>query len=461
MSERTLAIGLRNHLHGQVIEPGDADYEQARRVWNGMIDRRPALIARCLDPDDVARAIRFAVKNDLPIAVRGGGHNVAGFGTCDGGLVIDLSPMDRITVDVAARTARAQGGLRWGAFDRATQAHGLATTGGLVSTTGIGGFTLGGGIGWLMRKHGLALDNLLSVEMVTAAGERVKASERENADLFWGVRGGGGNFGVVTEFTYRLHPVGPAIFGGVVLYPRERAQDLLHVYRDWVKTLPDETTTMAVCLSAPPAPFVPEPLRGTPMVGIGVCHAGAAEQGETLVRPLRTFATPAIDLLGPMPYTALQGMFDESVPAGISSYWKTEYLGDLTDGAIGTLVDTCARLPGLHSQVHVHHVEGAVKRVEDGATAFGHRDTPFILNVIGLWTDAAETDRQIAWARTAAQAMQPHVTGAVYLNFLGDEGEKRVRAAYGERKYARLVELKERYDPQNRFRLNQNIRPRG
>jgi FAD/FMN-containing dehydrogenase len=450
---------FRGSFRGEVLQPGDASYDDARKVWNGMIDKHPALIARCKTESDVVTTIQFASSHDLPVAVRGGGHNVAGFGTCEGGIVIDLSPMKGVQVDVKARTARAEGGLIWGDLDKATQEHGLATTGGLISTTGIAGFTLGGGIGWLMRKYGLALDNLLSVKMVTADGKRLTASEKENADLFWGVRGGGGNFGVVTEFMYRLHPVGPTVFGGALFHPVQKARDLLRFYREWVPTLPDELTTMIVFATAPPAPFIPQHLQGTPMIAVAMCYAGPVDQGQSLVKPLRDFAPASVDLLGPIPYTALQGMFDAGAPKGMLSYWKTEYLRNLDDSAIDTLVDHAGKMSVPFAQVHIHHVQGAVSRVNGDSTAFGHRDEPFILNIIGMWMDSAETERNIAWARAFSQAVHPYSTGSVYLNFLGDEGEGRIRAAYGEDKYSRLMELKKRYDPSNFFRLNQNIRP--
>jgi FAD/FMN-containing dehydrogenase len=446
-------------LHGRLVRPEDAGYDEARKVWNGLIDRRPAMIARCADEDDVVTAVNFARDQKLLVAVRGGGHNVAGFGTCDGGLVIDLSGMKSVTVDPKARTARAQGGATWGGFDAATQAHALATTGGLVTTTGIAGFTLGGGIGWLMRKHGLTIDNLLEVEMVTADGKRLKANATEHPDLFWAVRGGGGNFGVVTAFTYRLHPVGPNVYGGAAFYPAAQARDLLRFYRTWVRTQPDELTSLVAFLTAPPLPFVPEALHGTPMVAVALCYAGPVDDGPAAVKPLRDFATPAVDVIGPMPYLALQGMFDPGAPKGILSYWKTEYLIKMSDQAVDTLVAHAGKMGAPFAAVHIHHVEGAVGRVSADSTAFGRRDAPFILNIVGMWMDPAETDAQIAWTRTFSQAVQSYGTGAQYVNFLGDEGEARVRAAYGEPKYARLARVKKQYDPANLFRLNQNIRP--
>jgi FAD/FMN-containing dehydrogenase len=453
--------GLAKTLHGGLIGPDDPGYDDARKVWNGLIDKRPAALARCADEADVATAIAFARRHGLPLAVRGGGHNVAGFGTCDGGLVIDLSPMKGITVDVAARTARAQGGLTWAEFDKATQQYGLATTGGLVSTTGVAGFTLGGGIGWLMRKHGLAIDNLLAVELVTADGKRVAADARTNPDLFWAVRGGGGNFGVVTSFTFQLHPVGPEILGGAVFYPVAQAADLLRFYRDWVGTLSDDTTTMAVFITAPPFPFIPAPIQGTPVVGIALCHAGPRDRGEAAIKALLEFGAPAAAHVGPAPYVMLQGMFDPGAPKGLLSYWKTEYLRDLGNDTIGVLTKHTAGMGAPFTQVHIHQVGGAVSRVDPDATAFGHRGAPFILNAVGLWQDPAETEKSIAWTRSFAQAMQPHSTGAQYLNFLADANDEKLKAAYGEKKLARLAKVKRQYDPENVFRINQNIRPAG
>ena len=455
LTTETLRAGLR----GTLILPGEPDYDRGRRVWNGMIDRRPAAIVRCADESDVIHAIRFTRANGLLPAVRGGGHNVAGFGTCDDGVVIDLSPMKRIEVDAVSRRARAQPGLTWGEFDDATQAHGLATTGGLVSTTGIAGFTLGGGIGWLMRKHGLSVDNLVSVEMVTAAGERVRAGAGENPELFWGVRGGGGNFGVVTSFEYRLHAVGPVVFGGAIFHPLDRAGDLLRFYGDWAPDLPDEMTTMVAFLTAPPEPFVPRELVGTPMVAIALCHAGPVEQGEKLARPLRDVGPAPIDLLGPIPYGALQRMFDAGAPWGHHAYWKTEYLRALDDRTVATLCEHATRMRSPFSAIHIHHLEGAVKRFPDDGTAFAHRSARWVLNIVGLWPGPEGSDVHVGWVRELRQAIQPWATGAVYLNFLGEDGPDRVRAAYGAGKYARLAELKRAYDPDNFFRINQNIRP--
>jgi FAD/FMN-containing dehydrogenase len=461
MIEKAAVDTFRGSLHGQLIQPSDAGYDDARKVWNGMIDKHPGLIVRCADDADVISAINFARTQKLIVAVRGGGHNVAGFGTCDEGIVIDLSPMKTIEVDAVARTARAQAGLTWGEFDQATQAHNLATTGGLVSTTGIAGFTLGGGFGWLVRKYGLTVDNLLSVDMILASGQRLTASPTKNADLFWGVGGGGGNFGVVTSFQYRLHSVGPNAYGGAIFYPVEKAKELLQFYREWTPTMPDELSTMVAFLTAPPEPFVPKELVGTPMIALALCYAGSADEGEHVVKPLRSFAPPAIDLVGPIPYLALQGMFDATAPKGIHAYWKTEFVNDLGDDVVHVLVDHAAKMKSLSpfAVVHIHHWGGAITRANADATAFAHRDARYVLNIVGLWMEQENADKHIAWAREFAQAIQPFSTGQVYLNFLGDEGAARVKAAYGAARYERLVALKNKYDPTNLFRLNQNIKP--
>jgi len=452
---------LKAALHGQLITSHDKGYDEARAVWNGMIDKRPLLIVRCADKSDVINAVDFARGNQLLTAIRGGGHNVAGFGTCDGGMVIDLSPMKNIAVDAASRTARAEAGLTWGEFDKATQAQGLATTGGLVSSTGIAGFTLGGGFGWLVRKYGLTVDNLQSVEMVLADGRSVTASPTENADLFWGVRGGGGNFGIVTLFEFRLHPVGPMVFGGAIFHRAAKAKELLRFYRGWTQTLPDELSTMVAFLTAPPEPFVPKDLVGTQMIAIALCHAGAAEAGEKLVKPLREFAPAAIDLLGPLPYVALQGMFDPSAPKGIHAYWRTQYLRDLDDPTIDALVGHTSAMKSLSpfSAVHIHHWGGAIKRAGADQTAFAHRSARYVLNIVGLWTGGEDAGKHINWVRTFSDVLQTRGTGQTYLNFLGDEGADRVKAAYDAQTFQRLRKLKAKYDPRNFFRLNQNISP--
>ena len=451
---------FKSGLHGALIRPGEGEYETARKVWNGMIDKKPALIVQPVDDEEVVRAVNFGREHGLLLAVRGGGHNVAGFGTCDGGLVIDLSRMKGITVELKGQTARAQGGLTWGEFDKATQVHGLATTGGLVSTTGVAGFTLGGGIGWLMRKYGLAADNLLSAEVVTAQGQRLKASPQENADLYWGLRGGGGNFGVVTSFEYQLYPLGPSVLGGALFYPLEQAQELLSIYRRWSQTLPEELTSMVAFLTAPPEPFVPQALVGSKMIAIALCYAGEVEQGQAWVKPLRLALSPAIDLVGPIPYTALQGMFDASAPRGIRSYWKSEYLADIPDDFVQVVVEYFGKTPSPFTAVHLQHLGGAIQRKSADETAFTHREAKYVMNIIGEWPEASRDIENTAWVRGLWQAVQPFASGAVYLNFMdNNEGEARIRAAYGEAKFARLAQLKKKYDPGNLFRLNQNIPP--
>ncbi|HVA32716.1 MAG TPA: FAD-binding oxidoreductase [Candidatus Baltobacteraceae bacterium] len=457
--EEARLVELRALLDRRLIEPHQETYDEARRVWNGMIDRRPALIVRCHGASDVLAALRFARENGLPVAVRGGGHNVAGNAVCDDGIVVDLSPMQGVRVDPQARTARAEGGVTWGRFDRETQAFGLATTGGLISTTGIGGFTLGGGIGWLVRKYGLTCDNLLSADVIALDGSFVKASATENADLFWALRGGGGNFGVATSFEYRLHPVGPIILGGVTFYTADKAPKVLHFFREYVERAPDELTSIVVFVTAPPAPFIPAHLHGAPLVGIAVCYAGPIEQGQSVVAPLKSFEPPDVDLIGPMPYIALQGMLDAMAAPGLQNYWKSETIGPLTDDAIVVLIAKGAGMPSPMTHIDVHHMGGAVAKIDADATAFNQRNARFIVNIVSTWTDAGQNNAQIEWTRGVWEALRPFSTGGAYLNFLGDEGEDRVRAAYGEAKYQRLAAIKRRYDPTNALRFNQNIKP--
>ena len=451
---------LRDSLRGPVIGPDDDGYDAARAIWNGAIDRRPACIARCTGVADVVAAIRFARGSDLRVAVRSGGHGVGGHAVCDGGLVIDLSLLKGIRVDPAARTARAEAGVLWGELDRETQLHGLATVGGIVTHTGIAGLTLGGGLGWLMRKHGATVDNLLSVDLVTAEGELLTASGAENPDLFWGVRGGGGNFGVVTSFEYRLHPVGPTVLGGPVFHPLDDARNVLAFYREFIATAPDELTTIFELSVAPPLPFLPEDVHGKPVVMVGACYAGAPEDGIDVVRPLKEFGTPIVDLLEPKPYLALQSMFDPGVPHGWHRYWKSVELPALTDAAIDTLVEHAAAFTSPKSYCIVFQLGGALARAGENETAFGRRDAAHNVNVNAVWTEEdPDAERHVAWARDYFTALQPHAGGRVYVNFLGDEGVERVRQAYGDRPYERLVGLKRAYDPTNVFRLNQNIQP--
>jgi FAD/FMN-containing dehydrogenase len=446
-------------FRGAMLRPGDEGYDAARRVWNGAIDRRPALIARCTGAADVLSAVRAARERDVLTAVRGGGHNVAGTATCDGGLMIDLSPMKGTRVDPVRRTARAEPGLLWGEFDRETQAFGLAAPGGIVTHTGVAGLTLGGGIGWLMRKHGLTCDNLLSVDVVTADGRLITANDEEHAELFWGIRGGGGNFGIVTSFEFRLHPVGPSVLAGVVLYTDERAREALRFYRDFAAGAPDELTTIVTLRHAPPLPFVPARLHGTPVLSIAVCYAGPIGDAERVLAPLRAFGPPAVDAIRPTQYTAHQAMFDATVPHGLHYYWKSHDLSGLSDETIDVMLAHGWAAQSRRSYTILFQLGGAIARIAENATAYGGRAAQYSVNINAVCESAVGFEAEVAWTRRFSEAMRPLSTGGVYVNFLGNEGEDRVRAAYGEDKYARLVALKTAYDPINFFRLNQNIKP--
>ena len=447
--DESLLDELRGELRGAVIGPADTDYETARRVHNGMIDRRPAVIARCSGVADVKAALQFGLDHDLPIAVRGGGHNVAGKAVVDDGIVIDLSGMKGMRVDPVKRTARAQAGLTWGEFDRETQAFGLATTGGAVSTTGIAGLTLGGGIGWLQRKYGLSCDNVLSIDVVTADGQFLTASETANEDLFWGLRGGGGNFGIATSFEYRLHPVGE-MMAGPVLHPFGAARDAFEFYRDFAATAPDELFC-EFGLGASP--------DGERAVFLFMAYAGPPEEGEKVLAPVREFGSPLEDMIGPAGYVDVQQMYDADFPWGLKNYWKSSNVAELSDDAIGTMVSFMEEAPSIAPAVIIDQFGGAVARVPDDATAFGHRDAEYDLIIAAIWSEDAEQEAHIDWAKRFWEAMQPYSTESVYVNYLSEEGEERVRAAYGDEHFARLVELKRKYDPGNVFRNNQNIRP--
>jgi FAD/FMN-containing dehydrogenase len=446
-------------FRGEIVERAEKRYDELRAVFNGMIDRRPALIARCRDAADVAAAVRFAGARRLPVSVYGGGHNVTGNAVCDDGVTIDLRPMKAIEIDPAARTCRADAGLTWGELDAATQAHGLAVTGGRVSTTGLGGLIVGGGSGWIERKCGFAVDNLRSVELVTADGAIVTASETEHPDLFWGTRGGGGNLGVVTQFELGLHPIGPTVLGGLLLYPAARAADVAANFRDVMTGAPDEVGAGLVLLTAPPAEFVPEPVRGQPVVGVLACYAGPVEDGEAALRPLRAFGPPAADLVGPMPYVALQRLVDDGYPRGMRNYWTGDFLTGLPDAAIDVLCDFHATVPSPMTQILLLPGGGATDRVPEGTMLISERGAPFNLHITSLWADPADDEANIAWTRALSAAMKPWVTGRVYVNFIGDEGHDRVVASFGRAGYERLAALKARYDPENVFAFNQNVRP--
>lgn len=447
------------NFRGELIRSRDDGYDAARAVFNGMIDRRPELIARCTGVADVMAAVGFACEHGLPVAVRGGGHSVPGYAVCDGGVVIDLFPMKGVWVDPEARTVRAQAGLFWGELDRETQAFGLAVTGGRYSNTGIAGLTLGGGSGWLERKIGFTVDNLISADVVTADGRLVRASEEENEDLFWGLRGGGGNFGIVTSFEYRLHPIGPIVLGGMLMYPMDQAREVLCFYRDFIAQAPDELGGGCAFVTAPPEPFVPEHLRGAQILAIVVCYAGPVRDGEGAIRPLKEFGAPAVDMVGPMPYTVLQSMTDAGTPSGMQNYWKAGFLDELPDEAIDTFVEHAQKVTSPLTQVHLLPMGGAISRVADGETPLALRDAAFNFHAIGMWADPAEQAEHIRWARELEAAMLPWTTERIYLNFIGDEGEERVRSAFDPETYSRLVALKDKYDPTNMFCLNQNIKP--
>jgi len=456
-ASQALAAGLR----GEVLRPGDAAYDQARAVHNGLIDRSPAVICRCAGVGDVIEALAFGREQRLPIAVRGGGHSVAGNGVCDDGLVIDLSAMKGLWIDPASRTIRAEAGLTWGEINVDLQRFGLAAAGGYVSTTGIGGLTLGGGLGWLVRKHGLACDNLLSADVVTADGALVHASADENPDLFWGLRGGGGNFGIATSFEFRVHPVGIAV-AGLLMHPLERAQDVLRFWRDWVPGTPPELTTGSMLLTAPPAPFVPPEHQGTPMLGIAVVWAGSPEQGAATLKPLREFAPAAVDIIGPMAYSDAQMMADDLWPRGACNWWKSAFMPEVSDVAIDTAVQRFHSTPTPLTCVLIEHVgHGAMNAVDGHATAFPQRSSPFNFLITTQWDAPAAADGAREWTHDTWDAMRPHVAAQPYLNYIGDEGADRVRDAYGAATHERLVALKDRYDPHNLFRLNQNIQPTG
>jgi len=450
---------LAEAVRGQVMVPGDAEYDEARAIWNGAHDRHPALVVRCTGVADVMRAVEFARGQDLDVAVRGGAHSIPGFSTCDGGIVIDLGAMDGVRVDPQRRTARAQGGTQWGQFDHETQAFGLAVTGGLVSTTGLAGFTLGGGIGYLVRKQGLTCDNLMSADVVTADGRVVTASADENPDLLWGLRGGGGNFGIAVSLEYRLQPVGPTVIGGPTFYRGDRAPEILRFYRDFVRELPDELTTIAILVWAPPAPFIPPEWHGKPLIGLVSCYAGPLDDGERAVAPLRELGQPVADLMGPLPYTALQGLLDPLWPHGKHAYMKAGYVRELDDAAIETATRYHQEATSPASEIHFHHFGGAVARVDEAATAYRERQPPYVVNVIAASHGPEGFDSHVDWAHRLYSDLEPSLTGGAYINFLSAEGGDRVKAAYGEEKFARLQALKDEYDPTNLFHLNQNIPP--
>jgi FAD/FMN-containing dehydrogenase len=460
--ETSVTDELGRSFRGELLLPTSPSYDTARRIWNGAIDRRPACIARCTGVADVVAAVRFARDRDLEIAIRGGGHNVAGTAVCDDGVVIDLSAMRAVWVDPAGRTAWVQGGALWGDVDHETQAHGLATTGGIVSHTGVAGLTLGGGIGFLMRKHGLTVDNLLAAEVVTAEGSTVQASADEHPDLFWALRGGGGNFGVVTSFRFALHPLGPTVMAGPVFWAADDTAEVLCFYRDFAAEAPDELGTVVRLGTVPPLPVIPENLHWRPAVAIACCYAGAVEDGERALRPLRRFGRPLVDLLAPLPYVAFQGGLDDTVPHGWHYYWKGTNLAGLSDDVIAVIADHAYAAGSPRSYGAIFHMGGAVSRIPHDATAYAGRGVAHTMSIDAVWLPGESGEHaaaEPAWARRFHQALDPNRVG-VYVNFLdSDDDSGRVREAYGDQIYRRLAEVKAKYDPDNAFHHNKNIQP--
>lgn len=456
MTDFTAAMGS---FSGELIEPGSSGYDEARAVFNGMIDRRPAVIARCHAASDVAAAVKLAQAQGLPLSVYGGGHGVTGAAVVDDGVTVDLRGMKGITVDPATKTARVEAGCTWGEVDVATQEHALAVTGGRVSTTGVAGLTLGSGSGWLERSFGFVCDNLLAAEVVTADGRQVRASVDENPELFWGLRGGGGNFGIVTAFHLRLHDLGPIVLGGMLMYPAAMGPDLVRFYRDFMEKAPDEIGTGLAFICAPPEEFVPEPVRGQPVIGIVVCCTGPVEEAERALAPLREFGPPAVDMVAPMPYVAVQQLLDPPNPKGMRNYWTADFYDELPDDAVDALVARATQPVSPMTQIILVPGGGAVARVDDDATAFGQRRSRWNIHFLSMWPDASDDARNIAYTRELSGALKPWAAGEVYLNFIGDEGPERVRSAFGAEKFARLQAIKDEWDPTNVFCHNQNIPP--
>ena len=454
----SVAKDLATKVQGEILTADSPGFDKVRVVWNAMIDRKPALIARCKSADDVVACVKFATQHDLLVAVRGGGHNIAGNAVCEGGLLIDLSLMRAVKVDAAKQTAHVEGGALLGDFDQAAQAHGLATPLGINSTTGVAGLTLGGGFGWLSRKHGLTLDNLLSATVVTAAGEKLTASAKENSDLFWALRGGSGNFGVVTSFEFKLHKIGTEVLSGLIVHPLADAKKVLQYYRDFVAKAPDELAVWFVLRKAPPLPFLPEKWHGKEILALAACYFGDLKTGEKLLQPLRAFGQPIADVIGPTPYIGWQQVLDPLLTPGMRNYWKSHEFLQIPDAMIDVIMDFASRLPDPQTELAFAQLGGAIQRVPNDATAYSHREPNFLINVHTRWDAAANDGKCIAWARDLIKALTPFSTGAVYVNFLTSDEEDRVKMAYGAN-LAKLVAAKKKYDPTNLFRMNANIRP--
>jgi FAD/FMN-containing dehydrogenase len=444
-------------LRGKLFRPSDEGYDEARKVWNGMIDRRPALIARCAGVADVIAAVNFAREQRLPVAIRGGSHNVTGNAVCEGGVVVDLSTMKGIRVDPEKRTVRAEGGCTWGDLDHATHVFGLAAPGGIISTTGIAGLSLGGGIGHLTRKYGLSCDNLISADVVLADGNFVTASEKKNPDLFWGLRGGGGNFGVVTSFEFKLHPVSE-VMAGPILWPLEKSGEALRLYRDFMDEAPEDFSAFFAFLIVPPGPPFPQNLHNKTLCGVVAMYTGPQAKADAVLAPLRKFSPPVLDFFGPLPYPVVQSMFDALVPEGLQNYWKADFVNELSDEVIEAHVTHGPGIPTINSAMHIYPVSGAASRVGKGDTAFFYRDAKYVHVIAAMYPNPADTAKNVAWVRDYWSALHPYSAGGAYVNFLMEEGDERIRATYGDN-YERLVAIKRTYDPTNLFRLNQNVRP--
>jgi FAD/FMN-containing dehydrogenase len=458
LNENSIA-DFKTNLRGRLIERGDKDYDEARKVYNGMIHKKPRLIVRCADVADVIRSVNFGRENNLPVAIRGGGHNAGGLGICDDGLVIDLALIKYVRVDPAARTVTVGGGCVWGDVDHATHVFGLATPSGFISTTGVGGLTLGGGVGHLTRKCGLTIDNLLSADVVLADGKFVKASADENSDLFWALRGGGGNFGVVTAFTFKLHPV-DILYGGPMLYELSEATDVMKWYRELVPAASDDLSGFFAFLTVPPAPPFPEDLHMKKMCGVVWAYSGPQDKAEETFKPIRAFKKPALDFVGPIPQPALQSMFDALYPPGLQWYWRADFFNELSDEAIAKHIPFGQALPSMHSTMHLYPIDGAASRVAKSDTAWNYRDAKWAEVIVGVDPDPANNEKIISWTKNYYDALHPYSAGGAYVNFLmGDEGGERVKNSYGDN-YERLVSIKKKYDPDNFFRVNQNIKPR-
>ena len=458
MAEMTVEE-LKNRLRGEIIQPGDDGYDDARKVYNAMIDRRPALIARCVDAADVIAAVNYGRENDMLTAIRGGGHNGGGLGICDDGLVIDLSGIKYTRVNPEARTVRVGGGCTWADVDHATHAFGLATPTGIISTTGVGGLTLGGGIGHLTRKCGLTIDNLLAADLVLADGSFVTASADQNEDLYWAIRGGGGNFGVVTSFLFRSHPIS-TVYAGPMLWDLEQATEVMQWYREFSPSAPEDVNGFFAFLTVPPGPPFPEHLHNRKMCGVVWCFTGLLDQAEEVFKPIRSFGPPALDLVGPMPYPMLQSMFDGLYPPGHQWYWRADFVNELSDEAIALHVKYGSEMPTMQSSMHMYPINGAAHRVGNDETAWAYRDANWAEVIVGVDPDPANNDRIISWTKDYWDALHPYSAGGAYVNFMMDEGQERVQATYGDN-YERLVAIKNKYDPTNLFRVNQNIRPKG